>query len=183
MNVGEYHHFAKVLNIILSRSTYFAKSKFYTSPQLREDIFTFQFAALKQQYFKLADAKSLEVFKVLGGAERQLTLHSYIFDVLIAIHKKDKAGLDNLCIIMACDARTKSLNICLRHRRAKPPSAKACPPVAPNLTADEFTADDVQSGSYPSRFAVFFIVFGFHAIARFCTPLFPCAEGVFRENV
>ena len=128
-------------------------------------------------------AKSIREFKVLGGAERQLTLHSYIFDVLNAIHKKDKADLDHLCIIMACDARAKSLNICLCHRRAKPPSAKACPPVAPNLTADEFTANDVQSGSYPSRFAVFFIVFGFHPIARFCTPLFPCADGVVRGNV
>ena len=90
------------------------------------------------------DAKSPEVFKVLGGAEWQLTLHSYIFDMLKVIHKKDVPGLDDLCRIMAGDARTKSLNIGLRHRRVKPPSAKACPPVAPNLTADEVTTDGVH---------------------------------------
>ena len=90
------------------------------------------------------DAKSPEVFKVLGGADWQLTLHSYIFDMLKVIHKKDMPGLDDLCRIVAGDARTKSLNIGLRHRRVKPRSAKACPPIALNLTADELTADGVH---------------------------------------
>ena len=80
------------------------------------------------------DAKSLEVFKVLGGAERQMMMHSYLFDVLKAIHKKDVPGLNNLCRIMAGVARTKSLNIGLRHRSVKPSSAKACPPVAHHFT-------------------------------------------------
>ena len=106
LNVGEYQHFAKALTLALSRSTYLENSKSYKSPPLREDIFKFQFTALKKHYFKLVDAKSPQVFKALDGTERQFTFHNYIFDVLKAVHKKDVVGLDDLCRIMAGDAKT-----------------------------------------------------------------------------
>ena len=154
LNVGEYHHFDKALALALGRSTYFQKSHSYTSAQLREDIFKFQFAALKKQYFKLVEDKSPQVLKASGGLERQLTLHTYIWDVLKAVHKKDVASLNNLCRIMAGDAKTKSLNVGLRHRRVKPPLAKASFPVAPNFTADELKEDGVHVPAFPTTSAL-----------------------------
>ena len=80
-------------------------------------------------------------------------LHIYIFDVLEAVCKKDVVGLDNLCRVMAGDAKTISPEVGLRHRRVKPPSAKACPPVAPHLVADELKADGVHVPAPPGTFA------------------------------
>ena len=88
--------------------------------------------------------KSPHVVKFAGGTERQVTLHTYIFDVLKAVYKKGVAGLDNLCRIMAGDAKTKSLNVRLRHRKLKPPSAKAAVLARPNLTVAELAAEGVR---------------------------------------
>lgn len=61
----------------------FTQTKSYPSSLVREDLIKLHFS-----YIKLADLKSFRASEVSGGAERQVPLHKYIFDVLKAVHKQ-----------------------------------------------------------------------------------------------
>ncbi len=82
---------------------------------------------LKKKYLSLVDVQSPQVVRSFGGAERQVTLHVFIWDVLKAVHKKRPKDMDELVRRMVGDVKKYGLNPTLRH--PKPKGAAAPPPV------------------------------------------------------
>ena len=81
-------------------------------------------------------------FKTLGGAERQLTLHAYIWDALKGAHRMAPAQLDDLCRRLLGDQKL-SLNPRMLHKKQNAPvvpkagpatvGPAPCPVLAPLL--------------------------------------------------
>lgn len=115
LNVGELSFFKLCIEVPLSRSTIWKKNKSYADVAKRDDILEFQYCALRRHYFKLVDDGSPEVFRSRDGAEAHVTMHSFMWDALKAVHRLSGADLDNICLRMLGDVKTKSWNPGLRH--------------------------------------------------------------------
>ena len=97
LNVGQYDQFKEALVTVLAKSHYFKKSKVFQAEKSLGDVCEFHHLSLRRHYEKLVDDHSAVVFKTLGGTERQVTLHAYIWDALKGAHRMAPAQLDDLC--------------------------------------------------------------------------------------
>ena len=125
-NVGEYFFFRQAIRVPFSRSPYWNINKKLTK-EVKEDILEWHYDYLKKKYLSLVDVQSPQVVRSFGGAERQVTLHVFIWDVLKAVHKKKPKDMDELVRRMVGDVKKYGLNPTLRH--PKPKGAAAPPPV------------------------------------------------------
>lgn len=133
-NVGEYAFFKQAILVPLSRSPYWLCCKRLTK-EVKEDVLEWQHDYLKKKYFALVEARSSQVIRTHGGAERQISLHAFVWGALKAVHKKTNKDLDDLCRRMLGDVKKLALNPQLRHPKAKVAAksdAKAAPTPVPN---------------------------------------------------